>query len=42
MEDLREDRPVDLVAALCAAPDRDWVVHALALGTRHADEENPT
>ncbi|MDG9702587.1 SagB/ThcOx family dehydrogenase [Streptomyces sp. DH37] len=32
----------DLGAALGAAPDRDWVVHALALGTRHADEENPT
>ncbi|MFI2511081.1 hypothetical protein [Streptomyces sp. NPDC018972] len=29
-------------AALGAAPDRDRVVHALALGTRHADEENPT
>ncbi|MFF8634269.1 SagB/ThcOx family dehydrogenase [Streptomyces pilosus] len=32
----------DLGAALGAAPDRDWIVHALALGTRHADEENPT
>lgn len=32
----------DLGAALGAAPDRDWVVHALALGTRHADEENTT
>nr|WP_308309213.1 SagB/ThcOx family dehydrogenase [Streptomyces sp. CHD11] len=32
----------DLGAALGAAPGRDWVVHALALGTRHADEENPT
>ncbi|MFF6952746.1 SagB/ThcOx family dehydrogenase [Streptomyces iakyrus] len=30
----------DLGAALGAAPGRDWVVHALALGTRHADEEN--
>ncbi|CAL9639886.1 hypothetical protein SUDANB13_06308 [Streptomyces sp. enrichment culture] len=32
----------DLGAALGAAPGRDWVVHALALGTRNADEENPT
>jgi nitroreductase len=32
----------DLGAALGAAPGRDWVVHALALGTRHADEENIT
>lgn len=32
----------DLGAALGAAPDRDWVVHALALGTLHADEENTT
>ncbi|MFJ8148738.1 SagB/ThcOx family dehydrogenase [Streptomyces sp. NPDC096048] len=32
----------DLGAALGAAPGRDWVVHALALGTRHADEENRT
>ncbi|WP_435850642.1 hypothetical protein [Streptomyces olindensis] len=32
----------DLGAALGAAPDRDWVVHGLALGTRHADEENTT
>jgi nitroreductase len=32
----------DLGAALGAAPDRDWVVHALALGTCHADEENTT
>ncbi|MFF5969613.1 SagB/ThcOx family dehydrogenase [Streptomyces collinus] len=32
----------DLGAALGAAPGRDWVVHALALGTRHADEENTT
>ncbi|MCC9710809.1 MULTISPECIES: SagB/ThcOx family dehydrogenase [unclassified Streptomyces] len=32
----------DLGAALGAAPDRDWVVHALALGIRHADEENTT
>ncbi|MFC8790956.1 nitroreductase family protein [Streptomyces cinereoruber] len=30
----------DLGAALGAAPGRDWIVHALALGTRHADEEN--
>ncbi|MFC9114500.1 MULTISPECIES: SagB/ThcOx family dehydrogenase [Streptomyces] len=32
----------DLGAALGAAPGRDWIVHALALGTRHADEENFT
>ncbi|MGW0498399.1 SagB/ThcOx family dehydrogenase [Streptomyces sp. NPDC003007] len=32
----------DLGAALGAAPGRDWVVHALALGTRQADEENTT
>ncbi|MFC8144063.1 SagB/ThcOx family dehydrogenase [Streptomyces paradoxus] len=32
----------DLGAALGAAPGRDWVVHALALGTRPADEENTT
>ncbi|MEG8275348.1 SagB/ThcOx family dehydrogenase [Streptomyces sp. AHA2] len=32
----------DLGAALGAAPGRDWIVHALALGTRPADEENPT
>jgi nitroreductase len=32
----------DLGAALGAVPGRDWVVHALALGTRHADEENTT
>ncbi|MGW0817264.1 SagB/ThcOx family dehydrogenase [Streptomyces viridiviolaceus] len=32
----------DLGAALGAAPGRDWVVHALALGIRHADEENST
>ncbi|MER7489971.1 SagB/ThcOx family dehydrogenase [Streptomyces sp. NPDC126497] len=32
----------DLGAALGAAPGRDWIVHALALGTRHADEENST
>lgn len=32
----------DLGASLGAAPGRDWVVHALALGTRHADEENTT
>ncbi|MFF9689488.1 SagB/ThcOx family dehydrogenase [Streptomyces sp. NPDC014623] len=30
----------DLGAALGATPGRDWVVHALALGTLHADEEN--
>ncbi|MDX2297390.1 MULTISPECIES: nitroreductase family protein [Streptomyces] len=30
----------DLGAALGAPPGRDWIVHALALGTRHADEEN--
>ncbi|MGW3379084.1 nitroreductase family protein [Streptomyces albogriseolus] len=29
----------DLGAALGAEPGRDWVVHALALGTPHADEE---
>ncbi len=32
----------DLGAALGATPGRDWVVHGLALGTRHADEENTT
>ncbi|MGW5507698.1 SagB/ThcOx family dehydrogenase [Streptomyces albogriseolus] len=32
----------DLGAALGAAPSRDWVVHALALGTPHADEEKST
>ncbi|WP_101257248.1 nitroreductase family protein [Streptomyces barkulensis] len=32
----------DLGAALGGAPGRDWIVHALALGTRHADEENTT
>ncbi|MEU4686874.1 SagB/ThcOx family dehydrogenase [Streptomyces xinghaiensis] len=32
----------DLGAALGDAPGRDWVVHGLALGTRHADEENTT
>ncbi|WP_251695867.1 SagB/ThcOx family dehydrogenase [Streptomyces sp. Vc74B-19] len=32
----------DLGAALGAAPGRDWVVHALALGTHHADEESST
>ncbi|MFG3662315.1 SagB/ThcOx family dehydrogenase [Streptomyces sp. NPDC047706] len=33
----------DLGAALGAPPGRDWVVHGLALGTRHAaDEENIT
>ncbi|MEU1850912.1 SagB/ThcOx family dehydrogenase [Streptomyces sp. NPDC019990] len=30
----------DLGAALKGAPGRDWVVHGLALGTRHAEEEN--
>ncbi len=30
----------DLGAALGAPPGRDWIVHALALGTRPADEEN--
>ncbi len=29
----------DLGAALGSEPGRDWVVHALALGTPHADEE---
>ncbi|MEU3440740.1 SagB/ThcOx family dehydrogenase [Streptomyces griseoincarnatus] len=32
----------DLGAALGAPPGRDWVVHALALGTHHADEESST
>ncbi|MEV5884515.1 SagB/ThcOx family dehydrogenase [Streptomyces sp. NPDC052020] len=32
----------DLGAALGAAPGRDWIVHGLALGTLHADEENTT
>ncbi|MBN3929695.1 SagB/ThcOx family dehydrogenase [Streptomyces verrucosisporus] len=32
----------DLGAALGGTPGRDWIVHALALGTRHADEENTT
>ncbi|MFE1456719.1 SagB/ThcOx family dehydrogenase [Streptomyces sp. NPDC058735] len=32
----------DLGAALDATPGRDWVVHALALGTRSAHEENTT
>ncbi|MDH6228500.1 SagB/ThcOx family dehydrogenase [Streptomyces sp. MJP52] len=32
----------DLGAALGGAPGRDWIVHGLALGTRHADEENTT
>jgi hypothetical protein len=32
----------DLGAALGAAPGRDWIVHGLALGARHADEENTT
>ncbi|MGX2993452.1 SagB/ThcOx family dehydrogenase [Streptomyces sp. JNUCC 64] len=30
----------DLGAALGAAPGQDWIVHGLALGTHHADEEN--
>ncbi|MFJ8077571.1 SagB/ThcOx family dehydrogenase [Streptomyces sp. NPDC096176] len=30
----------DLGAALGAAPGQDWIVHGLALGTLHADEEN--
>lgn len=30
----------DLGAALGAPPGRDWIVHALALGTLHAEEEN--
>jgi nitroreductase len=30
----------DLGAALGAMPGRDWIVHGLALGTLHADEEN--
>ncbi|WP_031497961.1 nitroreductase family protein [Streptomyces bicolor] len=29
----------DLGAALGAPPDRDWIVHGLALGTTHPDEE---
>lgn len=29
----------DLGAALGAAPGRDWIVHGLALGTTHPDEE---
>ncbi|MGW0931486.1 SagB/ThcOx family dehydrogenase [Streptomyces sp. NPDC002644] len=32
----------DLGAALGGAPGRDWIVHGMALGTRHADEENTT
>ncbi|MFH0241487.1 SagB/ThcOx family dehydrogenase [Streptomyces sp. HK10] len=32
----------DLGAALGGAPGRDWIVHGLALGTLHADEENTT
>ncbi|MEU3690911.1 SagB/ThcOx family dehydrogenase [Streptomyces narbonensis] len=32
----------DLGAALGAPPGRDWIVHGLALGTLHADEENTT
>ncbi len=35
-------RQADLGAALGAAPGRDRTVHGLALGTRHADEENTT
>ncbi|MFB7916742.1 SagB/ThcOx family dehydrogenase [Streptomyces sp. NPDC056061] len=30
----------DLGAAIGAAPGQDWIVHGLALGTLHADEEN--
>ncbi|MCQ6554973.1 SagB/ThcOx family dehydrogenase [Streptomyces sp. C10-9-1] len=30
----------DLGAAVGGAPDRDWIVHGLALGTLHAAEEN--
>ncbi|MER7000853.1 SagB/ThcOx family dehydrogenase [Streptomyces sp. NPDC000410] len=30
----------DLGAALGATPGQDWIVHGLALGTLHADEEN--
>ncbi|MFE0799471.1 SagB/ThcOx family dehydrogenase [Streptomyces sp. NPDC058834] len=30
----------DLGAALGATPGRDWIVHGLALGTLHAEEEN--
>lgn len=32
----------DLGAALGATPGQDWIVHGLALGTLHADEENTT
>ncbi|MFF1511309.1 SagB/ThcOx family dehydrogenase [Streptomyces sp. NPDC058326] len=32
----------DLGAALGAPPGQDWIVHGLALGTLHADEENTT
>lgn len=32
----------DLGAALGDTPGRDWIVHGLALGTLHADEENTT
>ncbi|MEV4916223.1 SagB/ThcOx family dehydrogenase [Streptomyces tirandamycinicus] len=32
----------DLGAALGATPGRDWIVHGLALGTRHAHEESTT
>ncbi|MFJ3493786.1 SagB/ThcOx family dehydrogenase [Streptomyces sp. NPDC086091] len=32
----------DLGAALGGPPGRDWIVHGLALGTHHADEENTT
>lgn len=32
----------DLGAALGGPPGRDWIVHGLALGTRHAHEESTT
>ncbi|WNZ13448.1 SagB/ThcOx family dehydrogenase [Streptomyces sp. 11x1] len=32
----------DLGAALGAPPGRDWIVHGLALGTTHPDEEKPS
>ncbi|MYS92953.1 SagB/ThcOx family dehydrogenase [Streptomyces sp. SID5464] len=32
----------DLGAALGAPPGRDWIVHGLALGTTHHDEEKPS
>ncbi|MGW8990958.1 nitroreductase family protein [Streptomyces zhihengii] len=30
----------DLGAALGSAPGQDWIIHALALGTHHAEQEN--